>query len=544
MKNPIVFSPTYRVIALLLILPLLNLIVGCNYYKVTSYQGHQASNQTVDPSRYVILHTPTESFNLQNIAIDKDQQSIHGKRAAITDIHQGHDQPQIKANRYKKKKEHPVNEIHIYTNGVTEDANHNISIDLQDITTINVYDKQVGLTVTSYVFSVLGITAAAWVLIIIIILLTKSSCPFIYIQDGEQFTFKGEIFGGAIAPNLQRHDYMPLKGFQPVDNRYTLRIANELLERQYTDIAKLISVQHPKDVKVLLDQNGQYHSFQNLSTPLKAQTATGNAVEGILDSIDGKWHPFFDESAENPGFSDITLTFEPPTHSEAKLYLSLKNSLWLDFAFGEFVSLFGKNYSKLTEMGADLPESERYQWSKDQGLLLKVEVKQDGKWEVVDHINTVGPLAQRDVVVPISLEGLSNANLEVRLSSGVHFWELDYAAIDYTPNIPLQVLELDVKTAVDQNNQDVSPSLQSLDGEYLAQPNTGDMATLTFQAPEADTTMERSVFLHTFGYYEYIRDYKARTQVKELKRFKEKGQFAVFATEKLKAMASANPLNE
>lgn len=87
----------------------------------------------------------------------------------------------------------------------------------------------------------------------IIFLLTKSSCPFVYTLDGADYNFRGEIYGGAIAPNLERDDYMPLPGFAAVDSVFKLKITNELKERQYTDVAELLMVEHSENITVLMD---------------------------------------------------------------------------------------------------------------------------------------------------------------------------------------------------------------------------------------------------------------------------------------------------
>ena len=82
------------------------------------------------------------------------------------------------------------------------------------------------------------------------------SCPFIYIQDGDVERFMGEFFSGAVTENMARHDFLPLPGFEPVDGVYELRIANEMEERQYTDLAVLEAVEHPADMEVLITPEG------------------------------------------------------------------------------------------------------------------------------------------------------------------------------------------------------------------------------------------------------------------------------------------------
>jgi len=45
------------------------------------------------------------------------------------------------------------------------------------------------------------------------------------------------------------------------------------------------------------------------------------------------------------------------------------------------------------------------------------------------------------------------------------------------------------------------------------------------------------LFLHTRGYYEYIRDYKGKPNISELKKFKLTGTFARFAKARFSQIA-------
>jgi hypothetical protein len=47
----------------------------------------------------------------------------------------------------------------------------------------------------------------------------------------------------------------------------------------------------------------------------------------------------------------------------------------------------------------------------------------------------------------------------------------------------------------------VLPELVAIDDRYVAMPNIGDTANLTFHAPSRHAGTERAVFLHSRGYY-------------------------------------------
>jgi hypothetical protein len=65
----------------------------------------------------------------------------------------------------------------------------------------------------------------------------------------------------------------------------------------------------------------------------------------------------------------------------------------------------------------------------------------------------------------------------------------------------LTVEKLKPATAQDLQGRSVLPELAAVDGRYLAMPEIGDTADVTFSAPPDRAGTERAVFLHTRGYY-------------------------------------------
>tara|TARA_B110000305_G_scaffold207402_1_gene238898 strand:+ start:43 stop:648 length:606 start_codon:yes stop_codon:yes gene_type:complete len=190
----------------------------------------------------------------------------------------------------------------------------------------------------------------------------------------------------------------------------------------------------------------------------------------------------------------------------------------------------GDQYDRISSKQDRGPAEQKKQWSKDEGIMLAVKLKTENGWKTIDYINTVGPLASRSIVVPIEADCQAGDELIVRLESGYHFWEVDYAAMDFTSNDPLEITRLPLLEAVDENNIDLMSAIANHDGIYLEQPYIGAEAILTFDASMTIQSQKIStLFLHTRGYYEYIRDYNGKPNISELKKFKLPGTFARFA---------------
>lgn len=522
---------------------MLHLSVGCNYYKVRTVEDIQEGVQEMSSDKYVIVHFGTETFSLANVYVDKDANTLWGTRQSITSDHSGHNNPKPRNNRYKKRFSNPVNEIHIYANSYKTDDESgfkNITVNIDDIERLDVYDPQVGTTIATYSFAIIGAIGLALGIILLIALLTKSSCPFVYIHDGEKYVFHGETFGGAISQNIERDDFMPLNGIKPIDGEYLLKITNELKERQYTDIAELLIVDHSKGSQVGVTQDGSLYALNNLQGVTKMTAEDGTDLTHFVTTHDSAYYGFTDVQASNEDYSRVTMSFaNTGKNSSGKLMLALKNTMWLDIMMDEFFSEFGSYYNKFQKDQSKVPAAQKIQWAKDQGLYLKIEQKTDEGWKEVDQLYTIGPLAPRSLIVP--LENLNDTEqIEIRLSTGLHFWEIDYAGIDYSELTPVAPTKVALHSAIDENNIDVRDQLLSSDGNYLDQPEIGNQAFLTFRAPELPRNMNRSVFLHTKGYYEYIRDYSGRPNVKELEKFREPGSFPRFTREHINKFLVVN----
>jgi hypothetical protein len=364
-------------------------------------------------------------------------------------------------------------------------------------------------------------------------LLTKSSCPFVYAHDDQSFVFEGEIFGGAIGANLQREDYLPLPSIKAHDGVYSLRISNELKERQYTDLAQLVAVEHPKGTKVLMDKNGQVRLLENEVMPLKANSFNGTDIKAALERKDDDAYLFNDEDFSQNG---IHLTFKKPAGlSHGNLVLKAQNTLWGDYLMGTFFSKFGNRFDPWMEKQFKLPVSERLQEQRNSDIPLTIYLKQNGQWKLIDYLNPVGPLAYRELVVPIDFSNSDAENIELKLETGFMFWQIDYAAMDYTPGARLTINRLNPIQALGTGDLNWTQALKGIDGNYMAQETSNQITEIVFPADPAPRGMVQSLFLHTSGYYELIREFQGAPQILELNKFRVPGYFSEYSrTEYLK----------
>lgn len=499
--------------------------IGCSYYKVKTGTSKDIPSIKDIGKVYkvMVIHAGERVYFLRDMQVDSV--NISGKLEETNPKVFFYDENNWN-RRYKSAEKNVLNEVHFYLS-VNELDTASTTIALKDIKEIRIIEKDTGRTAASYVFGTIGVAAGVFVVVLVIALLTKSSCPYVYVNDGEGYVFEGETFGGAIAPNLERDDYMPLPDIQAKDRAYKIRISNELLEKQYTDLAELMVINHPKNQKVLLDKNGQPQLISNTVNPITATSSNGNNLLTALQRKDANVFFFNDQ---NYSQNSITLKFKKPINSTTgKLVLNGKNTLWFDYLFGEFIGKFGTSYNRWMEQQAKMPNAERLQKIKENEFPLSVYIKKNGKWIFVDDLLTVGPLAARDFVIPIEMADIQGDEVEMKVETGFMFWEMDYAGMDFTSQKPMSMDIIKPTMAIGTGARNWTLALKEADKNYMAQDSVGQITEITYPSVKHRDDEAQTVFLHTRGYYTLIRNFEGLPHIVELNKFKTPGYFSEFS---------------
>lgn len=511
------------------------LATGCNYYRGNTQAVTRETVNMLADSKLFVVHQGTETWELRNPKLNGEV--LEGFRQAIsTPVKPYSADPEVgHSPRFLlKDKAVVLNIVHVYITSLQAGAADGVSIPFAAIQRIDLIEKDSGKTTASYVLGSIGATAGVFAVLLVIIALTKSSCPFVYAYDGHEYRFVGEAYGGAIFAPAERDDYLPLPAIQPENNQYQLKISNELKERQYTNLAELWVVQHPTGTQVLLDQRGQPQTLTAPQAPTQARSLAGHDCTAQLRATD---HNAFLFNEDEPGAApnELVLSFaKPATARHGKLVLHAQNSLWLDYLYGAFIEKFGSYYNTWAAQQHTQPAAINHQWGLDQGIPLQVYVETGQGWQLVESIPTIGPLAARDLVVPLDFVAASGSQVRVKLACGFMFWEVDYAALDCSPNVAVQIEKAAPQSALTEQGTELKAALASADAQYLKQLHPGTVATLTYKThlPAPDSRTRRTVFLHTRGYYEHIRDFKGMPNLPELYSFKKPGRFIEFSKEK------------
>jgi hypothetical protein len=375
------------------------------------------------------------------------------------------------------------------------------SVDLRQVKEIEVYDET-GRKIAVGFLTVVGITAAVILAIVLIAVITKS-CPLLYVDSGDGMQLVGVPYAGATYRSIQRDDLLPLQSLPP--GRVAMKLVNGgLHEIDYTDRVELIVVDHDPSLLALPTPDAQVLLVKPAAAAIKVVDLNGIDRSELVAARDGKaWQTDLTAALreEKPKLREgLEATFaRPPEGEKAVLQLAAGNTPWIDLVFANYMSLFGDKLGKYTERWNALDRrAEVLDWRDRQGVDLRVEVFAGGAWKKVTDVPTVGLM--RQMAVPLPALDTKERELKVRVSGALGFWAVDELALT-TEASPAQPLRLSPVVATDKSGKDQREALGANDGRYNALPETGDALQLGFDLPAKAPGKARTSFFSSSGYY-------------------------------------------
>ncbi|HKR21281.1 MAG TPA: ASPIC/UnbV domain-containing protein, partial [Pyrinomonadaceae bacterium] len=300
-----------------------------------------------------------------------------------------------------------------------------------------------------------------------------SSCPYLYVWNGERFEFLTDFLGGGEMGHLDApgaynapdpDEYVRIDGdlLKPRNGRYELRVTNELEEALFVDRVQLISVAHPRGVEVYPNEGltvpppaFKLYATSKAQPPAAAIDEHGHDVLARLAHVDREYPDDF-QRHQIRGYADehtLTLTLNEVNKRTLLLLTGWTDYAWSSDNLAAFQS--GKSLS--------LPA-------------LQVKDKQ-GRWRTV--VENIGIPVGRPQTVVVDLSGkfLSDSR-EVRIVTNMRiYW--DQILVDTSAgNFPTQLTRLSPSVA-DLRWRGFSREY-SPDGR---QPMTYDYRKVSFTSP-------------------------------------------------------------
>jgi len=471
---------------------------------------------------YILVHIGESYWQLSNPYVKNE--SISGELTQVNQRVDYYYKLGLKRNNFKITKSEDIyaNQLHLYVD-VIETDDIRVTIPFSTITDLKVLDKNRGLSTIGNVL-IAGTSAAAGIGIFLAI---ACSCPHNYTYDGENYHYNNTLFTGATAPNLERHDFKSLPDYHPENHSYKMLVKNEENEIQFTNLMEMISVEHSKEVEIATDQNGEVYTIKKRETALLATSDNGSDLTLQLNQSDDQAY-LFDQVGEND-FSHVFARFNVDSNkADAKLIVRAKNSNWAGLVYHSFAELMGKNYSKWVKHNQKRTPEEAQNDVIEAGIPLIIEVKKNDEWVPIEAINLISEVNYNELIVPIPEEYLSDETVEFRLSSGYKFWEIDALQMDFSVAEPVTIKRFAPSSA--RGNEEYTSALSTDDDQYMEHRATGDSALIVFENLPV-STLKRSLFLHSKGYYLSKDTYEGGTKWGTMLALREKGGLSAFSKE-------------
>jgi hypothetical protein len=379
------------------------------------------------------------------------------------------------------------------------------SIAMQDVQRLWVERR--GVSAPRTIGLSVAIAAAAIGTFVAVVIATKQSCPFVYSWDGSQYVFDAEPYGGAITRGLERDDYSELEHLREQNGQYRLLLTNEVDETQYTNLLELWVVDHTRGSRVISDEKGTLRSYTEIQNLSAARDRDGNDLLPWLQATDRKiWEPATVAAPDGSLRQEVILTFpKPEGASQVNLIANVATGLWGSYMIKRMVELHGRDtaawLASLDKNPAGIQAI--HAWGEREGTYrLPIEVEEETGWVVRGALPNGGPLLAEDRVIPMDISHVRGAQLRLRLHPPVGYWAFNSFAASYAPGQALDVKHVPANSARTSSGKDILPDLVAADESYYAMPDMTDQAEITFPAPMRKDGQDRTVFLHSRGWYQ------------------------------------------
>jgi hypothetical protein len=435
-----------------------------------------------------------------------------------------------------------------HVEGVIVRGDGPIRVDLRRAQVLEVREVDTGGTI----LRIVGITSAVIAVTVLLVLLTKESCPIVYIDRGNGWEIVGEAYAGAAFRSIQRDDLLPLPELGGSDH-VQVRLRNEARETQYTDQVKLVLIDHSSEIRALSTFDNRIALVGAAAPPQVAwDRRVGDVTQIVAERDDRLWEtdPDMVAIAADHDLEDVLIAEFEFMEGRPVLELIAANTKWLDLVFGRFFAAMGGRLDRYLAAGNEPAAGSSIQrWREREGVDLIVEAQVGDEWQQVAVVPTAGPIALREIAIPLPSAAVSPDGLvRVRMRAGLGFWRIDRLALSEEVNAIPTVHEIEPYAAVGSDGKDERKTILATDDRYNVLVEWGETLDLSFELPALAPELARSAFLFTNGYYNVHPPIQSRWQPGVLRKISdERGALARFgrdlARHYAQVLESAPPLH-
>jgi hypothetical protein len=338
------------------------------------------------------------------------------------------------------------------------------------------------------------------------------SCPTYYSDSAGTPVLEAEGFSYSIAPLFESRDVDRLRARPDSTGVLRLEVRNEAFETHYINHLELLEVSHATDELVAPDPWNHPLAIGRPGPPVGARDRGGRSVADLLADAEGR--TYATDSSVLAGVTEqdledwVELTFDAPATADSiALLLRLRNSLLntvllYDLMLGDpGARSLDWQAEQLAKVG---PALELGTWYAAR-MGLAVEVWREGVWSTVARLKDTGPVAWKDVAVP--LPRVPGTEMRIRLRFPADNWRIDRAGL--APHIRRpEIRSVPLAGVSGLGGAPETRALASLvasDARYL-ETSAGQAFLARWDVGGGTAGVERTFLLASQGYYiEWVR---------------------------------------
>ena len=418
---------------------------------------------------------------------------------------------------------------------------YDVTVDSRTIAELQVYfdEGRVWSRIGIVTGAVASAAAGVGLIVGLVALATKTSCPFVFVETPEGVRLVGEGYSGATVRAIQRDDLLELPPLAGATARLVL--SNHAFETQRTDRLELQIVEHAPDERAVAGADARPLRVGAARAPLRVTTLDGRALPAPTSAGGRLWESDMGAAARAavPPLRDgLEVTFAPSTDGAAPvLELDVANTPWIDVVLGRMFAAFGDGLGEyLASQEAPSQAAGQRSWREREGVDLAVEVPDGAGWRTVARVPTPGPAAVRHVAVALP-RVRAGEPVRVRLVAGTGFWRVGTLALSALRDGAVPMVRVAPSRAVQPDGTDGRALLAETDGAYQVLARRGDRLALEFDLPSVPAGRAHTAFLFANGYYSVHPPPQASRSVGTLLRLRdEPGAMARFGIDLYRAL--------
>ncbi len=335
-------------------------------------------------------------------------------------------------------------------------------------------------------------------------------CLYVYSISDDGSSLDHLAYPFSVLPSWEEYSYGTMRSLSPAsDGTLRLRLSEELPEISYVNNVRLLAVDHPSNVEVMPDADGNLHTLQDKRPVTSCVTEDGSDCTSLVESEGSGEYLLALEEVQKSELDDIydelVLTFEKPESAKgAKIILRGRESGLITFIWWSMLERIGRNNMDefLSGLEGDSLVSALFERAADQKAKVSIGVWDGSAWRYLasEYLAFSKHGNMGEILIPVN--GLPHSReLKIKLVYAVGTFAIDYAAADYSDDLPLEATELELKSAI-KSGRDVIALLGDNDDLHLNLVE-GEQADLIFSDPPETPDLERTYVIGVSGHYTY-----------------------------------------